>query len=59
MSVTSEVFLTVLKVNDNVEELAATKEILNKELTILVSLVYLVLDLSDVDYKPPSMIQIS
>ncbi|XP_073990966.1 sorting nexin-13-like isoform X2 [Rhodnius prolixus] len=35
MSVTSEVFLTVLKVNDNVEELAATKEILNKELTIL------------------------
>uniref|UniRef100_A0A170YDD2 Sorting nexin-13-like protein isoform x1 n=1 Tax=Triatoma infestans TaxID=30076 RepID=A0A170YDD2_TRIIF len=35
MAVSSEVFLTILKVNDNVEELAATKDILNKEVAVL------------------------
>ncbi|XP_014258337.1 sorting nexin-13-like [Cimex lectularius] len=37
LTITSEVFLTVLKVADNVDELLATKDVLNKEIATLVS----------------------
>ena len=40
MPMTSEVFLTVLRVTDNLDELHATRELLSKEIAQVVSFYY-------------------